>query len=133
MHFLLRTSLFKFTALPIKQNVPAPFEKVILGNHGLPTFSMHELRHVLMRSSEGAECTTQKLAFRQVLNMQTKKAPTSANRGGTPCILEYMLLRCIHGLYYFLFSTKETFGPPQRAKDINSRLDRAGILATTGI
>lgn len=47
---------------------------------------------------------------------------------------EYMLLRCIHGLHDFLFSTiKETLGPPQSAKDINSGLDGAGILATTGI
>lgn len=87
MHFLLRTSLFKFTTLPIKQNVPVPFEKIVLGNHSLPTFSMHELRHILMHSSVGTECTTQKLAVRQALNMQTKKAPLSANRGGTPCVL----------------------------------------------
>lgn len=87
-----------------------------------------------MHSSVGTECTTQKLAVRQVLNMQTKKKHLfQLIEGELPVYFEYMLLRCIHGLYDFLFSPKETLGPPQRAKDINSGLDGAGILATTGI
>lgn len=44
-----------------KAKCPSSFfkKKIILGNHSLPTFSMHELRHILMHSSVRTECTTQ--------------------------------------------------------------------------
>lgn len=64
--------------------------------------------------------------------MQTKKHLFQLIGGELPVYFEYMLLKRIRGPCDFLFSTKETLGPPQRAKDINSGLDGAGILATIG-
>lgn len=65
--------------------------------------------------------------------MQTKRHLFQLMGGELPGYFECMLLKSIHGLSDFLFSTKETLGPQQKAKDINRGLDGAGNLATIGI
>lgn len=86
-------SAFPFKAQSLKVHCsakevkcPSSFQKLIWGNCGLPMFTMHGLRRILMRSSARAECPPQiKAGIQAGFKHAKKKAPISANGGGTPC------------------------------------------------
>lgn len=84
-----------------KVKCPSSFQNLIWGSCALPMFTMPVLRRILKHSSARAECPPQiKAGIEAGFKHAKKKAPISANGGGTPCAF---LINAIKGHMWTLW------------------------------